>query len=162
MPLVHCHLAATWSTTNPSALTLDPSTNKRRQRRVDKDKKKSNSKRYSFDYKIGGYIMKRIFYPTKLGHVWDTSLSGSLIIFKNVSISDVSKLQTTYTFSLTTIRCALLGGVECHSHPVDKNLISYVFLVSLFGTIGTFDTIETEQPLSIHVHSREMLLYSSV
>eukprot|EP00573_Skeletonema_grethae_P000322 CAMPEP_0201689056 /NCGR_PEP_ID=MMETSP0578-20130828/2716_1 /ASSEMBLY_ACC=CAM_ASM_000663 /TAXON_ID=267565 /ORGANISM="Skeletonema grethea, Strain CCMP 1804" /LENGTH=792 /DNA_ID=CAMNT_0048173573 /DNA_START=167 /DNA_END=2545 /DNA_ORIENTATION=+ len=47
------------------------SINKRRQRRVDKDNKRSNSKRYSFDYKIGGYVMKRIFDPTKLGHVWD-------------------------------------------------------------------------------------------
>lgn len=45
--------------------------NQRRQRRVDRDNKRSNSKRYSFDYKVGGQVMKRIFDPTKLQHVWN-------------------------------------------------------------------------------------------
>lgn len=47
------------------------SINQRRQRRIDRDNKRSNSKRYSYDYKVGGQVMKRIFDPEKLQHVWD-------------------------------------------------------------------------------------------
>jgi transposase InsO family protein len=46
------------------------SINHRRQRRVDKDNKRINSKRYSYDYTVGGRVMKRIFDPAKLEHRW--------------------------------------------------------------------------------------------
>ena len=46
------------------------SINHRRQRRVDKDNKRINSKRYSYDYIVGGRVMKRVFGPAKLEHRW--------------------------------------------------------------------------------------------
>ena len=45
--------------------------NARRQRRVDKDIERINSKRYDYDYKIGGQVMKRVVDPTKLDERWE-------------------------------------------------------------------------------------------
>ena len=47
------------------------SINQRRQKRVDKDNKRHNSKRYSYDYVAGDQVMKRVFDPAKLEHRWD-------------------------------------------------------------------------------------------
>lgn len=44
--------------------------NNRRQKRVDKDNKRLNAKRYNYDYQVGGQVMKKVFDPTKLEHRW--------------------------------------------------------------------------------------------
>ena len=53
-------------------LTFDmDAINSRRQRRVDQDNKRMNSKRYSYDYQVGGQVMRKIFDPAKLEHKWE-------------------------------------------------------------------------------------------
>ena len=47
------------------------SINSRRQRRIDNDNRRMNSKRYAYDYQVGGQVMKRVFDPAKLEHRWD-------------------------------------------------------------------------------------------
>lgn len=44
--------------------------NSRRQRRVDQDNRRMNSKRYSYDYQVGGQVMRKVFDPAKLEHRW--------------------------------------------------------------------------------------------
>ena len=58
--------------------------------RVDKDNKRINSKRYSYDYIVGGQEMKRIFDPAKLEHRWSgpyeiiqVHINGNIIIQVN-------------------------------------------------------------------------------
>ena len=70
------------------------SVNKRRQRRVDSDNKRSNAKRYSYDYKVGGQVMKRIFDPAKLEHRWSGPYSILQVhVNGNITIQFSAHLQ---------------------------------------------------------------------
>ena len=56
-------------------ITFDMSTiNSRRQRRVDRDNLRMNSKRHSHDYKVGDRVMKKIFDTTKMDPRWEGPL----------------------------------------------------------------------------------------
>ena len=44
--------------------------NKRRQLKVDRDTARMNTKRYAYDYKVGGKVMKKKHEYTKLEHRW--------------------------------------------------------------------------------------------
>ncbi len=93
------------------------SVNKRRQRRVDSDNKRSNAKRYSFDYKVGGQVMKRIFDPAKLGHRWSGPYSILQVhVNGNITIQFSAHLQERLN-----IRC-----VKPYKQPTASVLQQYV------------------------------------
>mmetsp|Transcript_23628 Transcript_23628/g.33739 ORF Transcript_23628/g.33739 Transcript_23628/m.33739 type:complete len:141 (-) Transcript_23628:24-446(-) len=68
--------------------------NLRRQRRVDKDAKRLNAKRYSYDYRVGEQVMKKIFDPAKLDDRWKGPFTITRIhVNGNITIQLTQHLQ---------------------------------------------------------------------
>ncbi len=95
-----------------------PTINDRRQRRVDSDTQRINSKRYAYDYQVGDQVLKKVFDYTKLDPRWDgpftinrVHINGTLTISTNkphiserVNIRRVKPYKTTTPSSLTPIQ----------------------------------------------------------